>query len=145
MNATQAARDAVTFRSLPITLLLFLLALYTLLRVALLVYTGTDLVSFSDWPQVLVKGLWFDLVGLPPPAARVDAEYRAQRWRVFLGIFFGYAGFYLVRNNFSLALPEILKAHPEYTKAQLGGAITPAWHRSHKEQVWPRPPPGCLA
>ena len=58
------------------------------------------------------------------PAGRIDAEYRWLRWQVFAGIFFGYAGFYLVRGNFSLALPEILKAHPEYSKAQLGGAMT---------------------
>lgn len=40
------------------------------------------------------------------------------------GDFVGYAGFYLVRNNFSLALPAILKAHPEFTKVQLGWAMT---------------------
>jgi OPA family glycerol-3-phosphate transporter-like MFS transporter len=58
------------------------------------------------------------------PEARVDSEYRRLRWQVFGGIFVGYAAFYLVRNNFALALPDILKAHPEYTKAQLGSAMT---------------------
>lgn len=58
------------------------------------------------------------------PDSSVAAEYRRLRWQVFTGIFVGYAGFYLVRSNFSLALPEILAAHPEYTKAQLGGAMT---------------------
>jgi MFS transporter, OPA family, glycerol-3-phosphate transporter len=58
------------------------------------------------------------------PADRIDPEYRRLRWRVFAGIFFGYAAFYLVRNNFALAMPAILKAHPEYSKAQLGGAMT---------------------
>ncbi|MEO6245937.1 MAG: phosphoglycerate transporter protein PgtP [Opitutaceae bacterium] len=60
----------------------------------------------------------------PLPTERIDPEYRRLRWQVFVGIFAGYAGFYLVRGNFSLALPEILKAHPEYSKAQLGGAMT---------------------
>ena len=60
----------------------------------------------------------------PLPAERVDAEYRRLRLQVFLGIFIGYAGFYLVRNNFALAMPAILKAHPEYSKAQLGWAMT---------------------
>lgn len=60
----------------------------------------------------------------PLPADRVDTEYRRLRWQVFAGIFIGYAGFYLVRNNFSLAMPAILKAHPEFTKAQLGSAMT---------------------
>lgn len=58
------------------------------------------------------------------PADRTDAEYRRLRLRVFLGIFIGYAGYYLVRKNFSLAVPDILREHPEYTKAQLGGAMT---------------------
>lgn len=58
------------------------------------------------------------------PAGRVDAEYRRLRWQVFAGIFVGYAGFYLVRNNFSLAMPAILKAHPEYSKAELGWGMT---------------------
>jgi len=60
----------------------------------------------------------------PLPADRVDAEYRRLRWQVFIGIFVGYAGFYLVRKNFALAIPDILKEHPEYTKAALGSAMT---------------------
>jgi OPA family glycerol-3-phosphate transporter-like MFS transporter len=43
---------------------------------------------------------------------------------VFLGIFVGYAGYYLVRNNLALAIPDILREHPEYTKAGLGSALT---------------------
>ena len=43
---------------------------------------------------------------------------------MFAGIFVGYAGFYLVRNNLALAIPDVLKQHPEYTKAQLGTAMT---------------------
>ncbi|HUR57261.1 MAG TPA: phosphoglycerate transporter protein PgtP [Opitutaceae bacterium] len=60
----------------------------------------------------------------PLPAERVDPEYRRLRLQVFTGIFVGYAAFYLVRNNFALAMPAILKAHPEYSKAQLGWAMT---------------------
>jgi len=58
------------------------------------------------------------------PAGRIDSEYRRLRWQVFTGIFVGYAAFYLVRNNLSLAMPAILKAHPEYTKTELGWAVT---------------------
>ncbi|MBL9200280.1 MAG: MFS transporter [Opitutaceae bacterium] len=58
------------------------------------------------------------------PADRIDAHYGRLRWQVFIGIFVGYAGFYLVRNNFALAMPAILKAHPEFTKTQLGWAMT---------------------
>jgi hypothetical protein len=43
------------------------------------------------------------------PAERVDAEYRRLRLRVFAGIFFGYAAFYLVRKNFSLAITRSIR------------------------------------
>lgn len=60
----------------------------------------------------------------PLPAAEVDAAYRRHRRQVFAGIFVGYAAYYLVRNNLALAIPDILRDHPEYTKAQLGTALT---------------------
>jgi OPA family glycerol-3-phosphate transporter-like MFS transporter len=60
----------------------------------------------------------------PVDASKVDSRYRRLRWQVFGGIFIGYAAFYLVRNNLALALPDVLKAHPEYSKAQLGSAMT---------------------
>ena len=58
------------------------------------------------------------------PAADVDATYRRERRRVFAGIFIGYAGYYLVRNNLALAIPDILAAYPGYTRAQLGTALS---------------------
>jgi OPA family glycerol-3-phosphate transporter-like MFS transporter len=63
---------------------------------------------------------------VPPrlPAAAVEATYPSLRRRVFAGIFIGYAGFYLVRNNLALAIPAILAEHPGYSKAQLGSALT---------------------
>ena len=39
------------------------------------------------------------------PSDKIDANYKRMRLQVFLGIFIGYAGFYIVRKNFSLALP----------------------------------------
>ena len=66
----------------------------------------------------------------PAPAAerlpldRIDPTYRRLRWQVFAGIFIGYAAYYLVRKNFALAIPDILREHPQYTKAQLGSAMT---------------------
>lgn len=59
---------------------------------------------------------------LPPD--RIDPEYRRLRWRVFAGIFIGYAAFYLVRKNFALAMPDILREYPQYSKAALGSAMT---------------------
>jgi OPA family glycerol-3-phosphate transporter-like MFS transporter len=60
----------------------------------------------------------------PLPPAQIDPAYRRLRRSVFLGIFVGYAGYYLVRNNLALAIPDILREHPEYTKAGLGSALT---------------------
>ncbi len=60
----------------------------------------------------------------PLPAAQVDTAYRRLRRQVFLGIFIGYAAYYLVRNNLALAIPDILREHPEYSKAMLGAALT---------------------
>lgn len=49
---------------------------------------------------------------LAPPAYKPEMEaekipsaYTKLRWQVFLGIFIGYAGFYIVRKNFSMAIP----------------------------------------
>ena len=62
---------------------------------------------------------------LAPPAARpaqtgpeADAKYKKLRWQVFFGIFIGYAGFYLVRKNFSMAIPML--APFGFEKGELG-------------------------
>jgi OPA family glycerol-3-phosphate transporter-like MFS transporter len=60
----------------------------------------------------------------PLPADRIDPEYKRQRRNVFIGIFAGYAAYYLVRNNLALAIPDILREYPHYSKAQLGTALT---------------------
>ncbi len=93
MNPSQAAPAAAVLRSLPISLLFFLLALYALLRVALLVYTGTDLVPLSDWPTVLAKGLWFDIVVatvmISPVLlyeALLPSRWRSSRWHQILSV-----------------------------------------------------------
>jgi len=58
------------------------------------------------------------------PADMIDPAYRRLRRQVFFGIFTGYAAYYLVRNNLALAMPDILREHPEHTKAALGTALT---------------------
>jgi len=63
-------------------------------------------------------------VAPPPPGSDVDRAYRRYRGQVFAGIFVGYAAYYLVRNNLALAIPDILKEHPEHSKAALGTALT---------------------
>ena len=63
-------------------------------------------------------------LAVPLPPEQVDPTYRRLRLQVFIGIFIGYAGYYLVRGNLALAIPDILREHPEYSKAQLGMALT---------------------
>jgi len=58
----------------------------------------------------------------PLPQAQVDATYRRLRWQIFFGIFFGYAGFYLVRLNFNLAMPYLLEQG--YSRGSLGLALS---------------------
>ncbi|HEY9551058.1 MAG TPA: phosphoglycerate transporter protein PgtP [Prevotella sp.] len=62
---------------------------------------------------------------LAPPAFKpeqtgytVDAKYKSLRWQVFIGIFIGYAGFYIVRKNFSMAIPML--APFGFDKGELG-------------------------
>ena len=69
------------------------------------------------------------MFGILKPAAHraalregdLDAAYRRLRLQVFIGIFVGYAGYYLVRKNFSLAMPFLLDEG--YSKADLGLAL----------------------
>jgi OPA family glycerol-3-phosphate transporter-like MFS transporter len=58
------------------------------------------------------------------PPEQVAPSYRRLRLEVFVGIYVGYAAYYLVRGNLALAIPDILKEHPAYTKAGLGSALT---------------------
>jgi OPA family glycerol-3-phosphate transporter-like MFS transporter len=60
----------------------------------------------------------------PLPPAAVDPTYRKLRREVFIGIFAGYAAYYLVRNTLALAIPDILREYPQYSKTQLGTALT---------------------
>lgn len=56
----------------------------------------------------------------PPVAAgRVAPMYRTWRFNAFMGIFIGYAGFYLIRNNVSL-VSAILKEHDLMNAAGIG-------------------------
>ena len=58
----------------------------------------------------------------PLPAERVDPEYKRLRLQVFLGIFIGYAGYYLVRKNFSMVMPDLIERG--YSKGDLGVALS---------------------
>lgn len=56
---------------------------------------------------------FFDFLAPPAhkpllPQERIDPTYKAMRLKVFLGIFFGYAAYYLVRKNLSFAVPDMI-------------------------------------
>ena len=57
------------------------------------------------------------------PEAQIDSTYKRLRHEVFAGTFIGYATFYLIRQNFSLAVPYMI-AEYGYTKADLGIVMT---------------------
>jgi MFS transporter, OPA family, glycerol-3-phosphate transporter len=70
-----------------------------------------------------------DLLALKPaahkerlPEKQIDPHYRKLRMQVFLGIFIGYAGYYLVRKNFSMVIPDLIEKG--YTKTDLGFALS---------------------
>lgn len=52
----------------------------------------------------------------------IDPVYKNLRRKVFAGIFIGYAGYYLVRKNFSMAMPDLIEMG--YSKADLGFALS---------------------
>jgi OPA family glycerol-3-phosphate transporter-like MFS transporter len=57
------------------------------------------------------------------PHDQVDKDYKRLRWQVFIGIFVGYAGYYLVRKNFSLAMPFLIEEQG-FSKGELGIALS---------------------
>jgi len=52
------------------------------------------------------------------PKEKIDPTYKKLRFQVFLGIFVGYAGYYLVRKNFSLIMPNLIDMG--YSRGELG-------------------------
>ena len=67
---------------------------------------------------------------LDPPAPKpliaeekIDKTYRSMRLKVFLGAFMGYAGYYLVRKNLSLAAGSMIENGILADKAQAGLAM----------------------
>ncbi len=66
---------------------------------------------------------------LSPPAHQeqiaskdVDESYKKLRIQVLLGVIVGYAAYYLIRKNFSLAMPDLIEQG--FTKSELGLALS---------------------
>ena len=58
----------------------------------------------------------------PLPDEMARSTYKRLRIQVFAGIFVGYAGYYLVRKNFSLAMPYLIEQG--YSRTELGFALS---------------------
>ncbi|NKD77705.1 MFS transporter [Haematospirillum sp. H1815] len=58
----------------------------------------------------------------PLPDRDVASLYTRLRWQIFSGIFIGYAGYYLVRKNFCLAMPYLIEEG--YSHGELGIAAS---------------------
>jgi MFS transporter, OPA family, glycerol-3-phosphate transporter len=56
------------------------------------------------------------------PESEVNASYKQLRLQVFIGIFIGYAAYYLVRKNFALAMPYLVELG--FSKSDLGIAFS---------------------
>ena len=52
-----------------------------------------------------------------------NAKYRYWRIRIMYAMMIGYAGFYFVRKNLSIAMPDLLK-ETNFTKTDLGWILT---------------------
>ena len=53
------------------------------------------------------------------PKDKVSSAYKAYRIRMFLMIFIGYTGYYLVRKNFAVASPYLIDNYG-FSKTQIG-------------------------
>lgn len=137
MPSSKLTRFIRLSQSQPVVILLLMLSLYGLLRIALLIYTGTTLVSLSEWPAVLAKGLWFDLVVAMTLVAPVLLYAAAipNRWRasplhdklrtvwLFLSIFvllFGVVSEFTFWIDFSNRLNFIALDYLIYTSEVIG-------------------------
>lgn len=56
------------------------------------------------------------------PDGKIASTYTRLRWQIFFGIFFGYAGFYLVRLNFNMAMPYLIDKG--FSRGSLGFALS---------------------
>jgi phosphoglycerol transferase MdoB-like AlkP superfamily enzyme len=68
---------------LPVLVVVLLLVIYTVTRIALLFYTGSDSAPLSLWPGIFARGLWFDVAVITVLLAAVFL-YEAvlpNRWR----------------------------------------------------------------
>ena len=61
----------------------------------------------------------FSFLKASPPAPRIEVleqmpSIKKLRWQVFAGVFIGYAAYYLIRKNFSLAIPYLIDEYGVY-------------------------------
>jgi OPA family glycerol-3-phosphate transporter-like MFS transporter/OPA family sugar phosphate sensor protein UhpC-like MFS transporter len=85
---------------------------------------STSRTNTSDWPG------WLRIFAPDPPAARkitdpaeVQAAYRTYQYKILVATMIGYAAFYFVRKNLSVAMP-LMEKELGITKTSLGLFLT---------------------
>ena len=71
--------------------------------------------------DVNTKGSWLSAPAAAPrlPQSQVEHLYPRLRFQVFMGIFIGYAGFYLIRNNIPL-IARVIESEGWIDKVGIG-------------------------
>lgn len=79
---------------LPLLVGVILLAIYTLTRIGLVMYTGMESAPLQFWPGIFARGFWFDaavITALLAPVLLYEAllptRWRASRWHFALRLF----------------------------------------------------------
>lgn len=85
-----------------------------------MVYTGCSWGGTLNWNALCFLKPAPHITRLP--TRQVDAAYKKYRSRNFLGIFLGYACYYMLRGNLTLAMPYLTQLG--FTKSQLGWAAS---------------------
>jgi OPA family glycerol-3-phosphate transporter-like MFS transporter len=73
--------------------------------------------------MTMIGFLTFAQHAAPVAPENVSSDYKRLRLQVFAGSFVGYAASYLIRKNFSLAIPDIMDSYTHYTKADVAGMV----------------------
>lgn len=74
---------------------------------------------FSDERRIILLSFLKTEHKSAVPADQATQRFTAYKWMSLVGVFIGYAAFYIVRNNFTLSTPNV-KAALDLSKGQIG-------------------------
>ncbi len=125
---------------MPFLAAIIMLGVFTITRLGLMLYTGSDEVPVAFWPVILIKGLWFDLLvsavfvspiclyeAMLPGSWRSMGRHRKLRflglWGMVLVLFFGAAAEATFWIEFSTRLNFIAVDYLIYTHEVIGNIL----------------------